>query len=161
VSSVAAGTDKPTYRHFIGGDWVDAADGATFDDLNPYTGEVVASVAAGAREDARRAVEAAADAFPAWSQSPPAVRQQVFLKAADILERRNDEVVGLLARETGCTFGFGMFQMMFVPGLLRQAAGMAYRPIGEVIPPTSRARSPWGSAARSAWSARSRPGTPR
>jgi hypothetical protein len=31
-------------------------------------------------------------------------------------------------------FGFGMFQMMFVPGLLRQAAGMAYRPIGEVIP---------------------------
>jgi acyl-CoA reductase-like NAD-dependent aldehyde dehydrogenase len=134
VSSVATGTDKPTYRHFIAGDWVDAADGATFDDLNPYTGEVVASVAAGGREDARRAVEAAADAFPAWSQSPPAVRQQVFLKAADILERRNDEVVGLLARETGCTFGFGMFQMMFVPGLLRQAAGMAYRPIGEVIP---------------------------
>jgi acyl-CoA reductase-like NAD-dependent aldehyde dehydrogenase len=134
VGSVATGTDKPTYRHFIAGEWVDAADGATFDDLNPYTGEVVATVAAGAREDARRAVEAAAGAFPAWSQSPPAVRQQVFLKAADILERRTDEVVGLLARETGCTFGFGMFQMMFVPGLLRQAAGLAYQPIGEVIP---------------------------
>jgi acyl-CoA reductase-like NAD-dependent aldehyde dehydrogenase len=134
VSSVATGTDKPSYRHFIAGEWVDAADGATFDDLNPYTGEVVASVAAGAREDARRAVEAAAAAFPGWSQSLPAERQRVFLAAADILERRADEVVGLLARETGCTFGFGMFQMMFVPGLLRQAAGMAYRPIGEVIP---------------------------
>jgi acyl-CoA reductase-like NAD-dependent aldehyde dehydrogenase len=134
VSSVATGTDKPTYRHFIAGEWVDAADGATFDDLNPYTGEVVASVAAGGRADASRAVQAAADAFPAWSQSPPAVRQHVFLKAADILERRTDEVVGLLARETGSTFGFGMFQMMFVPGLLRQAAGMAYQPIGEVIP---------------------------
>jgi acyl-CoA reductase-like NAD-dependent aldehyde dehydrogenase len=134
VSSVATGTDKPTYRHFIAGDWVDAAGGATFDDLNPYTGEVVASVAAGAREDARRAVEAAAEAFPTWSQSLPAERQRVFLAAADILERRTEEVVGLLARETGSTFGFGMFQMMFVPGLLRQAAGMAYRPIGEVIP---------------------------
>ena len=134
MSSVATGTDKPTYRHFIAGEWVDAADGATFDDLNPYTGEVVASVAAGAQEDARRAVEAAAEAFPGWSRSAPAERQRVFLAAADILERRTDEVVGLLARETGCTFGFGMFQMMFVPGLLRQAAGMAYRPIGEVIP---------------------------
>jgi acyl-CoA reductase-like NAD-dependent aldehyde dehydrogenase len=134
VSSVATGTDKPSYRLFIAGEWVDAADGATFDDLNPYTGEVVASVAAGAREDASRAVEAAAAAFPAWSQSPPAERQRVFLAAADILERRTDEVVDLLARETGCTFGFGMFQMTFVPGLLRQAAGMAYRPIGEVIP---------------------------
>jgi acyl-CoA reductase-like NAD-dependent aldehyde dehydrogenase len=134
VSSVATGSDKPTYRHFIGGDWVDAADGATFDDLNPYTGEVVATVAAGGREDARRAVEAAAGAFPAWSQAPPAERQRIFLAAADILERRGDEVVGLLARETGCTFGFGMFQLQFVPGLLRQAAGLAYRPIGEVIP---------------------------
>jgi acyl-CoA reductase-like NAD-dependent aldehyde dehydrogenase len=134
VSSVATGTDKPTYRQFIAGDWVDAADGATFDDLNPYTGEVVATVAAGGREDAGRAVEAAAAAFPAWSQSPPAERQRIFLAAADILERRGDEVVGLLARETGCTFGFGMFQMSFVPGLLRQAAGLAYRPIGEVIP---------------------------
>jgi acyl-CoA reductase-like NAD-dependent aldehyde dehydrogenase len=79
-------------------------------------------------------VEAAAGAFPAWSQAPPAERQRIFLAAADILERRGDEVVGLLARETGCTFGFGMFQLQFVPGLLRQAAGLAYRPIGEVIP---------------------------
>jgi acyl-CoA reductase-like NAD-dependent aldehyde dehydrogenase len=134
VSSVATGTDKPTYRQFIAGEWVDAADGATFDDLNPYTGEVVASVAAGAREDARRAVEAAAAAFPGWSQAPPAERQRVFLAAADILERRGEEVVALLAKETGCTFGFGMFQLGFTPGLLRQAAGMAYQPIGEVIP---------------------------
>jgi acyl-CoA reductase-like NAD-dependent aldehyde dehydrogenase len=134
VSSVATGTDKPSYRHFIAGEWVDAADGATFDDLNPYTGEVVATVAAGGRQDARRAVEAAAAAFPAWSQAPPAQRQRIFLAAADLLERRGDEVVGLLARETGSTFGFGMFQLQFVPGLLRQAAGLAYRPIGEVIP---------------------------
>ncbi|HEX8134333.1 MAG TPA: aldehyde dehydrogenase family protein, partial [Actinomycetes bacterium] len=134
MSSVATGTDKPSYRHFIAGEWVDAADGATFDDLNPYTGEVVATVAAGGRQDARRAVEAAAAAFPAWSQAPPAQRQRIFLAAADLLERRGDEVVGLLARETGSTFGFGMFQLQFVPGLLRQAAGLAYRPIGEVIP---------------------------
>ncbi len=122
-------------RQFIGGEWVDAADGRTFESLDPFTGEVVAEVAAGGREDAARAVEAAQAAFPAWSQTPPAVRQGVFLKAADILEARQDEIVSLLARETGSTFGFGMFQAhVFVPGLLRQAAALAYAPLGEVIP---------------------------
>jgi len=121
-------------KQFIGGTWVDAADGATFDDLDPFTGDVVARVPAAGRADAAKAVEAAAAAFPAWSQTPPAARQAIFLKAADILEGRMDEVVSLLARETGCTFGFGMFQMHFVPGLLRQAAAAPYQPIGQVIP---------------------------
>jgi acyl-CoA reductase-like NAD-dependent aldehyde dehydrogenase len=95
---------------------------------------VVATVAAGTRADTRRAIEAAAEAFPAWSQAPPAERQRVFLAAADILERRRDEVIALLAQETGSSFGFGMFQMGFVPGLFRQAAGMAYGPVGEILP---------------------------
>src|SRR5690349_672977 len=104
-------------RHFIGGEWVDSADGRRFEDSDPFTGDVVAQVAAGGREDARRAVDAAAAAFPAWSKAPPAERQRIFLKAADVLERRQQEVVEWLARETGCSFGFGMFQMGFVPGL--------------------------------------------
>ncbi len=119
---------------FIGGEWVDAAGGGTFEDRDPFDGEVVAEVAAGSREDAHRAVEAAAAAAPGWAQTPPAVRQGVFLKAAEVLESRQDEIVSLLARETGCTFGFGMFQMHFVPGLFRQAAALAYSPLGEVIP---------------------------
>src|SRR5215831_6507784 len=106
----------------------------TFQDLDPFTGDVVAEVPAGGAEEAREAVEAANAAFPAWAESLPADRQRIFLEAADVLEGRRDEVVGLLARETGCTFGFGMFQMGFVPGLLRQAAAIAYAPVGTVIP---------------------------
>src|SRR5947208_11988755 len=121
-------------KHFIGGEWSDASAGATFEDRDPFTGDVVANVPAGTRDDARRAIEAAAAAFPEWSQSLPAQRQAIFLKAADVLEARRDEVVALLARETGCSFGFGMFQMSFVPGLLRQAAALAYAPLGQIIP---------------------------
>src|SRR5262245_27951396 len=106
----------------------------TFQDLDPFTGDVVAEVSAGGADEARRAVEAAAAAFPAWADSPPAKRQAIFLKAADVLEGRRDEVVDLLARETGCTFGFAMFQLGFVAGLLRQAAALAYAPVGTVIP---------------------------
>jgi acyl-CoA reductase-like NAD-dependent aldehyde dehydrogenase len=127
-------TEIRELQQFIGGEWVDADGSATFDDLDPFTGDVVARVPAGGRDDARRAIEAAAAAFTTWSQTPPAERQRIFLKAADILESRLDEVVSLLARETGSSFGFGMFQMGFVPGLFRQAAAIAYGPIGEIIP---------------------------
>jgi acyl-CoA reductase-like NAD-dependent aldehyde dehydrogenase len=129
-----ATTAAQEYRQFIGGDWVVAADGATYEDSDPFTGDVVATAAAGGAEDARRAIEAAAAAFPGWSQTRPAERQRIFLKAADILEARQQEVVELLARETGSTFGFGMFQSMFVPNLFRQAAALAYASLGQLLP---------------------------
>ena len=121
-------------KQSIGGTWVDAADGTTFEDRDPYNGDLVAVVPAGGTEDARRAIDAASAAFPAWSASSPAERQRIFLKAADILESRQEEIVSLLARETGATFGFAMFQMHFVPGLFRQAAATGYQPIGQVLP---------------------------
>jgi acyl-CoA reductase-like NAD-dependent aldehyde dehydrogenase len=95
---------------------------------------VVATVPAATREDARRAIEAAAKAFPAWSETPPAERQRVFLNASEILQSRSDEIASWLTSETGSTFGFAMFQLEFVTGLLRQAAALGYQPIGEIVP---------------------------
>jgi acyl-CoA reductase-like NAD-dependent aldehyde dehydrogenase len=121
-------------RQFIGGEWVDAAGGGSFDDLDPYTGKAVARVAAGGRDDARNAVAAASGAFEGWMQTPPAERQRVFLAAADILEGRSEDVAKWLIEETGSAFGFAMFQLHFVGGLLRQVAALPYAPTGEVIP---------------------------
>jgi len=123
-----------TYKMYIDGEWVDALDGAVYDDFNPYTGEVFAQVPAGKRADAKRAVDAAAAAFPAWSHTLPAERQALFLKAADILEKKQMDVVHILAEETGCTFGFAMFQTTFTPGLLREAASQVHQATGEIIP---------------------------
>ena len=120
-------------EQFIGGKWEAASGGSTFEVHDPFTGDVVAHAPAGSREDAERAIAAAAQAFPEWSQSVPAQRQAIFLRAADILESRRDDIVGQLARETGASFGFGMFQMGFVPGLLRQAAAAAYSPLGQIL----------------------------
>jgi acyl-CoA reductase-like NAD-dependent aldehyde dehydrogenase len=131
----AVDTEIKTYGQLIGGEWAGAVDGATYENRDPFTGEVIAINAASSRVDAERAVEAAAAAFPEWSQSTPAVRQKIFLKVADLVDARLHEIVGLLAQETGASFGFGMFQTaMFVPGLFRQAAALAYAPIGQVIP---------------------------
>jgi len=122
------------YKMYINGEWVGALDGQLYDDLNPYTGEVFARVPAGKRADARRAIDAAAAAFPGWSHTLPAERQALFLKAADILENKQEEIVPILAEETGCTFGFAMFQTHFTPGLLREAAAQAHQANGEIIP---------------------------
>jgi acyl-CoA reductase-like NAD-dependent aldehyde dehydrogenase len=122
------------YRMYIGGQWVESAEKQTFDDFNPYTGEVFGKVPLGKRADATRAIEAAAAAFPAWAATPPSVRRKLFLKAADVMESRLDELVRTLNEETGSTIGIAMFQMFFVPGLFREAAAQAYSVTGEVIP---------------------------
>ena len=119
------------YQQYIGGQW--AAADKTFDDLDPYRGTVMARVAAGTRADAARAVDAATAAFPAWSAMPPAAKQALFLKAADIVERRAAEITALLAEETGCAGGFAGFQILTATRLLRQASNWGYLPAGEVI----------------------------
>jgi acyl-CoA reductase-like NAD-dependent aldehyde dehydrogenase len=122
------------YKMYINGEWVGALDNEAYDDLNPYTGEVFARIPSGKRADAKRAIDAAAAAFPSWSHTLPAERQRLFLKAADLLEKKQMEIVEILAEETGCTFGFAMFQTMFTPGLLREAAAQVHQATGEVIP---------------------------
>lgn len=121
-------------RMFIAGEWVGAASGSTFEKKNPYTGETISRVAAGKREDARRAIEAAAAAFPAWSATAPGVRRGLLLKAAGVLDTRQLEIAKVLAEETGGTFGWGMFNCIFASGMLREAAAQAYGLIGEIIP---------------------------
>jgi len=122
------------YKMYINGEWVGALDGEVYDDLNPFTGEIFARVPSGKRADARRAIDAAVAAFPGWSHTLPAERQTLFLKAAEVLEKKRDEIVTILAEETGCALGFAMFQVGFTPGLLREAAAQAHQANGEIIP---------------------------
>ena len=121
-------------KQFINGEWTGAADGTTFQKKNPYNGEVASHVASGKRGDARRAIEAAHAAFQTWGSTAPAVRRGLFLKVADVLERRMQEVAKITAEETGQTFGWGMFNCIFSVGTLREAAAQAYAAVGEVIP---------------------------
>lgn len=121
-------------KMYIDGKWVDSSSGKTFEDHNPYTGDVYANVPAGNAEDARSAIDAAKAAFPEWAATPPAAKRQIFLKAADVMESRQDDLVQAMMEEVGGTIGISMFQMGFVPGLFRMAASAAYDVKGEIIP---------------------------
>src|SRR5471030_1714782 len=122
-----------TYKYYAGGEWRSATSGRTFDVHQPFGGQLYAKVAAGGAEDARIAVQAAADAFPAWSQTTPGERAGLFLKAAEIVKRRRTEIADVLARETGSTISFATFQQDLVFATLQEAAGWVFRPKGEVL----------------------------
>ncbi|MFC3895681.1 aldehyde dehydrogenase family protein [Lentzea rhizosphaerae] len=117
----------------IGGENVPALDGRTTDDLNPYTGEVYAVVAAAGTADVARAVDAAEEAFAEWSATPPSARRRILLKAADVLESRTPEAIALMAQEVGGVAGWAGFNVMLAAGMLREAAAAVTQPVGEVL----------------------------
>ncbi|MDX2939384.1 aldehyde dehydrogenase family protein [Streptomyces ipomoeae] len=123
-----------TVRHHIGGEWTEPLGGGTYPDHDPWTGFVMATVAAGDADDARRAVDAAQVAFARWAEAPPAERQRVLLRAGDILEHRREEIIGLLTKETGCGRHYATVQLDFSVSLLRQSAGLPYTAVGQVLP---------------------------
>jgi acyl-CoA reductase-like NAD-dependent aldehyde dehydrogenase len=88
-------------RLWIGGSWTDAADGATFDATSPSTGEVIATVPEGAREDARRAIDAARAAWPAWAARSAFDRASAMERVASAIDARRDDLAHTLALDQG------------------------------------------------------------
>jgi acyl-CoA reductase-like NAD-dependent aldehyde dehydrogenase len=118
----------------INGDAIGAADGATFERRDPFTGRVATRAAAAGVADARAAADAAAAAFPAWSEVGPNQRRRLLLAAADILQARVAEFTRLMIEETGATAPWAGFNVMFAANILREAAAMTTQVAGEVIP---------------------------
>ena len=156
-----------SYRttHYIDGRW-SASGGRTFADHNPYDGAVVAEVAAGGRAEADAAIAAAHAAFPGWAATGPGERQRLFLKAADLVERRRQDIVDIMAAEAGTAGAFGNYQVKLVADQLRHASGWGFKPVGDVIPSDVPGRlalavrkplgvvagfSPWNGAFTLAW----------
>src|SRR6266540_6202443 len=88
-------------RLFIGGELVDAADGATFAVANPHDGSHLADVAEARARDVDRAVAAARSAFPAWSATAAAERGRLLLRLADAIEANGAELARLESTDTG------------------------------------------------------------
>ena len=81
----------------------------TFEVVSPNTDNVCWRASNLSKEDALRAVEAAKTAFPSWSKTKPAVKQQILFKAADLLEARTEEYGGFLETEIGADSGVARF----------------------------------------------------
>ncbi len=118
----------------IGNERLAASDGRTFDRANPVGGEVVTTSPAASRDDADRAVEAAAAAFGSWAETPPNERRTKLLAAADRLESSVDSFAERMAAECGATGGWAGFNVHLAASMLREAASLTTQVTGQVIP---------------------------
>ncbi len=90
-----------TFRNFVGGEWVDAASGETFESFVPATGESLGTFPRSRAEDVDRAVEAAKAAFEEWRLVPAPKRGEVLLRFSRLLEDEKQELTELMSREMG------------------------------------------------------------
>jgi acyl-CoA reductase-like NAD-dependent aldehyde dehydrogenase len=111
-------------RNFIGGQWVDARSGATFETTNPATEEVIATVARSAAEDVDDAVTAARAAYPGWRLTPAPRRGEVLYAVARVLEERKEALARLMTQEMGKVISEAR-------GDVQEAIDMAYYMGGE------------------------------
>ena len=99
--SPAAEAAAPTTRLFIDGAWVAAAAGGSFAATNPATGARIGQVAQATRDDARRAIEAARAAAPAWGRTTPFERAAILERIAESIEARRDSLARILTEDQG------------------------------------------------------------
>jgi len=127
--------EKP-HQILIDGKWMNAASGKTFPTYNPATGEVLADVAEGDREDVERAVKAARKAFTGpWSRLTASERGRLIWKLADLLEAHLDEFALIETLDNGKPLAVARAaDVPLAVDLFRYMAGWATKLEGTTIP---------------------------
>jgi len=138
------------YKLLINGTWTDALSGKTFDDMNPFTGELYARVACADVADVDRIMDAAFAARKPWSSMPPKDRSKILYTASNLLEQKTKEFADVLIQEGGGTFGKAMWEIRQTVDLIRTAAGGSEHIFGEAFhsDPSRLSysiRKPWGT----------------
>lgn len=123
-----------TISLLINGERMPASSGATFERRNPLDGSVATTAPAATVADALAAVDAAAQAFPAWSALGPGERRGLLMKAAHALEAKGAAFAAAIAAETGGSAMWAGFNVHLAAGILLEAASMTTQISGEVIP---------------------------
>ncbi|KAG7023572.1 Aldehyde dehydrogenase family 2 member C4 [Cucurbita argyrosperma subsp. argyrosperma] len=121
---------------FINGQFLDSVSGKTLETIDPRTGEVIASVAAGDKEDVDLAVKAAREAFDhgPWPRMSGAERGRIMTKLAELIDAHVEELAALDTIDAGKSFHLG--KIVDIPGAantLRYYAGAADKIHGKIL----------------------------
>jgi succinate-semialdehyde dehydrogenase/glutarate-semialdehyde dehydrogenase len=116
----------------IGGERRDAADGSLIDVYDPATAAVLARVADGSVADGLSAVEAAAQAGPAWAATPPRQRGEVLRRAFELMTEHAEELAHLIVLENGKALRDARGEVAYAAEFFRWYAEEAVRGSGEL-----------------------------
>jgi aldehyde dehydrogenase (NAD+) len=127
--------DQDTYAHYVGGEWVSAAEGDTFTTTDPTTGEPLAEAQAGTAPDVDRAVTAAREAFDGgWGDTHPDERQRVLTEMADAVEANHERLATIEVLDNGKPITEAMGDIAMVADYFRYFAAAARTATGEQLP---------------------------
>lgn len=136
-----------TYRNFINGEWVDSSSGKTTPLYHvARKDQLLGHFPDSTEQDVNAAVEAAHEAFKAWSKLPAPDRSAILMKFADLLERDIDQLTYMLSAEQGKTLAESRGEVGRAVRETRFAAGDAFRIDGETLP--SERANVWNSTIR-------------
>jgi len=93
-----------TIPNWIDGRESETSAGETFAKFSPATGKEICRVARSRSEDVARAIDSAANAFPAWSGQPPVARGDMLMAVTRAMRRRREDIAAMVAAETGMSF---------------------------------------------------------
>src|SRR5918995_2115554 len=126
---------------WIGGQWRKSSDNQRFDVIDPATETKVASVASASVEDAKAAVDAAADAFEGWAARKPRERGEILRKAFDLIMRDAERLAKLITLENGKALSDSRGEVAYAAEFFRWYAEEGVRNLGvNGIAPSSGAR---------------------
>ncbi|HEX7296538.1 MAG TPA: aldehyde dehydrogenase family protein [Pyrinomonadaceae bacterium] len=124
-----------TYQNFIGGEWIKSNSSKSAPNINPAnTDDVIGDIPLATREEARRAVEAAAEAFSTWRSTPAPTRGRIVAQAARLLEKNKEDLAQILTREEGKTIAESRGELQRSINVADFCAGESRRLTGETIP---------------------------
>tara|TARA_B100000586_G_scaffold255482_1_gene217604 strand:+ start:1145 stop:2620 length:1476 start_codon:yes stop_codon:yes gene_type:complete len=124
-----------SYQNYINGTFTAPSSGKTFDTVNPYTGEVWASIAHSDASDVDSAVDAARNAFDSgWAEMKPTERGRLLYKLADLIERDATHLAEIEVRDNGKLIAEMSAQTHYMPQWYRYYGGLADKVEGAVIP---------------------------
>ena len=136
----AAVTTELSKQMYIDGAWCDASEGRTLAVINPADESVVAEVAYGSKQDAERAIAAAARALPAWRALSAYDRAKILKKTAELMRDRADQIARSLTMEQGKPLAEAKIEVLHTADTFEWFAEEGKRAYGRIIPPTNIAK---------------------
>ncbi|WP_406109172.1 aldehyde dehydrogenase [Streptomyces sp. NBC_01003] len=133
-------SDLTTWKHFIGGSWVEPAAGAYFDSTDPATRRTLYRAARGTAPDVDRAVAAAQDAFedPRWRDLSQTRRGHLLRRLGELIAENADELALMESRDNGKLLREMRGQLATLPEYFHYYAGLADKIQGDTIPTSDR-----------------------
>ncbi len=134
---MAVNLDNPSLlreQAYVDGAWIDADDGASFDVTNPADGSVVATVPQLGVAETERAVQAAADAWPAWRKRTAKDRAAVLRRWHDLILANKDDLAAIMTAEQGKPLAESAGEVAYGASFIEWFAEEGKRLYGDVVP---------------------------